>query len=697
MSDPIFPFLSGGGQMGEVIRQKNWSETTLGTPDQWSVSLRTTISLLLNAKFPMLLYWGSESIQFYNDAYLTSLHPERRLTWIGQPGEECWKEKWPDISTEIDTVLQSGESVSCEDVPVVIYEGKTSQNHFWTCTYNPVSDDSGKVYGALVICSDTTRFSLTRQKTEETQRQVLAFFEQSPVGIAVFETKKLVFSMANPFYGYLVGRDPAEIVGKPLFEALPELAGQGFEYLLDQVFVTGEPFIAREVQVELVRNGQLEAIYVDLTYQPRREPNGEISGILVVVTDVTQQVLSRRKIEDSEKILRDMVLNAPIGVSLLNASDLVSEIVNDSFIEVAGKTYGEIINKNYWIPFAEVKSQYASALNSVAKDGIPFFANEVPMTLIRHGKEENIYVTFAYMPLTDTSGKVKKIAVWVIENTFQVTERKKIEDIVQERTQELSVANEFLSESNGLLARSNDNLERFAYVASHDLQEPLRKIQQFGDLLKRELEKDSRQAMLLDKMVNSSERMAFLIRDLLDFSKISHQRALAVPVSINQVIDQVLITLEQAVTESGASIRIEKLPEILADPMQMDQLFQNLLSNALKFRKAQQTPVIHIRCQKLNLEDLPPKVMPSRQCGQYYRIDIEDNGIGFDEQYANRIFQMFQRLHGKSEFSGTGIGLAISEKVAVNHGGALTARSQPGKGSIFSIYLPAQNDDETLL
>jgi signal transduction histidine kinase len=136
-------------------------------------------------------------------------------------------------------------------------------------------------------------------------------------------------------------------------------------------------------------------------------------------------------------------------------------------------------------------------------------------------------------------------------------------------------------------------------------------------------------------------------------------------------------------------VEISELPVIFGDPTQLGQLFQNLLSNALKFRREDVTPIISVRAQSVFAPDLPPSVRPARSTHQYYRIDVADNGIGFEEKYLDRMFEVFQRLHGKGEFSGTGIGLAICEKVVTNHGGAITASSQPGQGATFSVYLPA--------
>ena len=159
-------------------------------------------------------------------------------------------------------------------------------------------------------------------------------------------------------------------------------------------------------------------------------------------------------------------------------------------------------------------------------------------------------------------------------------------------------------------------------------------------------------------------------------------------VFLSNTINNVLTDLELVITETDADIQVEELPKVRGDELQLGQLFQNLFSNALKFRKPDTKPLIQVRYQTLIVTDLPESVKPTHWAEAYHRIDLIDNGIGFDQKYVDRIFQVFQRLHGKQQYAGTGIGLAICEKVATNHGGAITATSKPGKGSTFSVYLP---------
>ncbi len=263
-----------------------------------------------------------------------------------------------------------------------------------------------------------------------------------------------------------------------------------------------------------------------------------------------------------------------------------------------------------------------------------------------------------------------------------------LEAQVQQRTQQLQA-------SVGELVRSNESLQQFAYIASHDLQEPLRKIQQFGDLIKtRDTDLTEQSRQYLNRMQSAASRMSTLIKDLLNFSRISTQRDASGPVSLQSVVEGVVNTLDLRVQELGAQIQVGLLPTVSGDASQLGQLFQNLLSNALKFHRTERSgvpvpPHIQIRSARLSADQLPVGVKPVLTGAAYYQIEVADNGIGFDERYIDRIFQVFQRLHGKNQYAGTGIGLAICEKVVANHGGAITARSQPGQGATFTIYLPA--------
>jgi PAS domain S-box-containing protein len=233
------------------------------------------------------------------------------------------------------------------------------------------------------------------------------------------------------------------------------------------------------------------------------------------------------------------------------------------------------------------------------------------------------------------------------------------------------------------LARSNQELEQFAYIASHDLQEPLRKIEAFGDRLKRKYDKtlDEQGHDYLARMQNAAGRMRTLIQDLLSFSRVTTQSRSFAPLSLSTLLQDVLGDLEVRIQETHAQVTVGDLPTLEADALQMRQLFQNLIGNALKFQQTGVLPIINIECSEESSVDSDPALA-------FYRITVSDNGIGFEEKYLDRIFKVFQRLHGRNEYEGTGIGLAVCAKIVERHSGQLTAQSAPGEGATFIVRLP---------
>lgn len=243
------------------------------------------------------------------------------------------------------------------------------------------------------------------------------------------------------------------------------------------------------------------------------------------------------------------------------------------------------------------------------------------------------------------------------------------------------------------LKKSNQQLEQFAYIASHDLQEPLRKIRSFGDILIRNysaLLPDEGQDMIA-RMQSSAERMGVFIRDLLAYSRLATQEDLFQPVVLESLLTDILQDLSIVITETNAKVTVgspsQPLPTMNGSLLQLRQLFQNLISNALKFSRPGVQPQVSVQWRAIGFESVPGTV-PNRASKAWIAIDVTDNGIGFDEKYQERIFQLFERLHSRSAYSGTGIGLAICRKVAENHGGTMLARSQPGQGSVFTVFLP---------
>lgn len=279
------------------------------------------------------------------------------------------------------------------------------------------------------------------------------------------------------------------------------------------------------------------------------------------------------------------------------------------------------------------------------------------------------------------------IARWV--GTFTDIHQQKLateilEHKVQERTKELM-------NKNTELETSNHELQQFAWVVSHDLQEPLRKIQTFCSIIKEKfIPENDKASSYIDRTIASSERMAVQINDLLDYSRLS-VAVLFQPTDLNKIVDDILVDFETIIEEKKAVINKTPLPVLDSVPSQMRQIFQNLIGNALKFSRKDVPPVISVTAERVSGKDTES---PLAADGAYCRITVSDNGIGFDEKYLDRIFVIFQRLNDRSMYAGTGIGLAIAKKIVEKHEGIINAKSREGEGSTFVVVLPVHQENK---
>ncbi len=517
------------------------------------------------------------------------------------------------------------------------------------------------------------------------EQQFRLMIEQAPVAMALFSGPQFVITLANEQVLHFWGRNRTQVMNKPLFEALPEASNQGFEDLLRGVYTTGERFVAKELSVTLERNGKLERPYMDFVYEAFRNTDGIITGVSVVCIEITEYIQQRQVLNEAQTTLQGAIDMADLGTWSI---DLNTRIL--SYSQRARAWFGigpdEIVTveRGYRPIRAADRPRIREAILAATASGSDGLYDIEYSTDPAETNQERILRAQGRTFFTP-QGDAYKISGTIQNVTEQRQSQRALSELVDERTRQLQASMQELE-------RSNENLERFAYVASHDLQEPLRKIQSFGKILTDQYSNSLGEgADLIRRMQSASTRMSTLITDLLALSHVSAQPGTYQPVSLNDVVAGVLTDLELRIQETGVILPIDPLPTVMGDPSQLGQLFQNLLSNALKFRRPDTAPVVQIRHYVRNTTDLPPSVNPARVIPTYHCIEVIDNGIGFDQQQAGKIFQVFHRLHGRREFSGSGVGLAICEKVAANHGGVIIATSTPGAGAMFTVYLPAFN------
>lgn len=435
MTNTNYDFLANGGEMGALTRAKDWSKTVVGPVKNWPQSLRTTLGILLNSKFPMFLFWGPEHICFYNDAYRPSLgnngkHPDI----LGQKGADYWPEIWDFIGPLINQVLTDGEATWHEDQLVPIYRNGQLEDVYWTFSYSPVNNDDGKITGVLVVCTETTDKVNIRRTLEESNERYRNNLLQTPNAMCIFSGKNFVVEIANKLMLEIWEREEHEVLHKPIFESLPEAAGKGLEEMLMNVFLTGERFSANELPVTLTRNGKIVNTFINVVYEAVKEPDGTISGIVAIANDVTESVKARHLLAEREKAFRNLVMQSPMAMTIFKRENYIIELANTTMLrDIWQKTESETIGKPALEVFPELLNQkYPKLLNDVLKKGKTIRENESVAYINIENKLEKFYLDYQYTPLFEPNGEISAVMINVNNVTDKVEARKKVE-VAEER------------------------------------------------------------------------------------------------------------------------------------------------------------------------------------------------------------------------------------------------------------------------
>lgn len=594
---------------------------------------------------------------------------------------------------QLDEVFITGQVYEEKAAPVKLSSQEGEGIFYFDYTYKPLHNAAGAVYAILNTAIDVTeqvkaRMQLAEQKTYLENALSIANLGTFCVDL---KTDRATYSEnVRQWYGFDSYSESMEtVLSKIHSEDFPRV------HQVINAAIQSEEYSQHDFVFRIINPAEGGEVYVR-SFGKAQYRDGQAESIIGVLQNVTDQVMARQKLEESEDRFRSIVQQSPAATLVLRGDDFIIDQINKPMLLFMGRGK-EVIGQPLLAIMPELNGQFAwEQAQRVYRENVSFDQYEVHIAHNRTGVLVDYYYNVAYRPLREGDRVTGMIQV-ATDVTQQVMARQKLE-VSEERYRQLSADLEQqvaarttqLEASVTDLRRSNDNLQQFAYIASHDLQEPLRKIQSFGDLLKNQYADALGGGVdYLERMQMAASRMSTLIRDLLTYSRISTQQNVTAAVSLTNLVKTVLNDLEMIIEETGAQVTVGPLPTVFGDATQLGQLFSNLLANGLKFRRSAVKPVIQVRSQRVLADQLPPLVRPTRAAASYYQIEVSDNGIGFDDKYVDRIFQVFQRLHGKNQYAGTGIGLAICQKVVANHGGDITATSQPGQGATFSFYLPA--------
>lgn len=510
----------------------------------------------------------------------------------------------------------------------------------------------------VVTFSDVTERKISLFHIHRQKALLDNILKYSPSGIAVIElirdsNRKVVdcFAIVTNNAATRITGIPQELITKKMSEADPKILANPLFQMAISISETGKPFLT---QYFLKSSGK----WLELGISKIDDEH-----LVTVFTDITSSKTAQLEVERSADQLLRFINTAHSGLSHL--------------IPVKDKN-GEVMDFRFGITNA--------ALAGYADERPETVKGELVSKFYSTYKENGLFDRYKY---TYNSGETIRFESYYvgdgIDAWFDIM-CTKMEDGILITLTDLTTVKKLQIDLETLvneLKKSNANLEEFAYVASHDLQEPLRKIQVFSERLKKDAGDDlsEENKRVFDRMIAATERMSQLINDLLSYSQLTTKPSAFKTVYLQDLVQQVLIDLEATITEKNATISLGELPEVKGDAVQLRQLFQNLISNSLKYSKEETDPVIFIS-YALAHEEINNLTV------SYHLIEIADNGIGFEQHHVERIFKVFQRLHGRSEYPGTGIGLAIVHKVVENHHGYITAESEPGKGATFKVYLP---------
>jgi two-component system sensor histidine kinase VicK len=645
------PFLQGGGEMGEIIRSFDWPATALGSPETWPNVLKITTGIMLSSKYPMLICWGSDYIQLYNDSFRPINGATKHLRAIGASARDTYAEIWDTIGPMFADVMSGRGGAFC----------------YFDFYFSPIRDENGNIGGLLVICAETTKkvvalnkAGIAHQQLEAAQAETIwqrdrleQFFMQAPAGICILEGPELVFEWINPLFQQLFpGR---ELLGKPVLEAIPEAKGQPVWDMLQGVYNTGKTLEGNQLLIPMpgTNAGQLDDRYFNFIYQARKDTNGKVDGILVFTFEVTEMVLGSKELAKTQDSLKMAITAAQLGTFDMDIQTGTLDW-NQRCRELFGISHSNIVT---------FKEDFLNGVHPEDREKVETIVNNV---LAKSVSNDGYDYDIEYRTIGAEDQKLRWIRAmgkaYFDENDSPARFVGCVLDITEKKLDEL---------------RKND----FIGMVSHELKTPLTSLTAIIQVLNAKLKKSEDVFITgaIDKANIQVKKMSTMINGFLNVSRLESSKILLnrERFDLNDLLTEIIAETELIVSNHKIHFKSGDSVILHADRDKIGSVIANLLSNAVKY--SSKGKLIDIKCEII---------------GDNVHVSVKDEGMGIKPQDKDKLFDRYYRVDNNHtrHISGFGIGLYLSAEIVQRHGGRIWVESESGVGSTFYFSLPITTD-----